>query len=69
MEKKILFCTTLAAASNIVIWVPHYGGTAAVVNTLVPYIVLLLSLAIVGRAVKELVPGSQPELIAPCHKV
>ena len=68
MEKKMLLCTTVAAASNIVlnlIWIPHYGATAAAVNTLISYSILLVSLAFAGRAVKEfptaIEPG--PELI------
>jgi len=64
MEKKILLCTAVAAASNIVlnlIWIPAYGATAAAVNTLVSYMILLISLAVAGRSAKELVTGAQPE--------
>ena len=64
MEKKILLCTFLGAASNVVlnlIWIPTYGASAAAVNTLVSYMVLLISLAVAGRATPELAPGGQPQ--------
>lgn len=62
MEKKILFCTMVAAGSNIVlnlIWIPAYGATAAAVNTLISYVIFLSGLALAGRFAKELagVPG------------
>ena len=68
MEKKILLCTAVASGSNIVlnlIWIPKYGASAAAVNTLVSYMILLISLAVVGRTARELVPGKrlQPELV------
>ena len=46
-----------AAGSNIVlnlIWIPAYGATAAAVNTLVAYLILLTSLAVAGRFAKNL---------------
>ena len=62
MEKKILLCTTVAAGSNILlnlIWIPAYGAMAAALNTLASYMILLISLALVGRSARELV-GVQP---------
>jgi O-antigen/teichoic acid export membrane protein len=69
MEKKILICTAIASGSNIVlnlIWIPAYGAKAAAVNTLISYVVLLVSLAVAGRSAKELTaePEPVPELIA-----
>ncbi len=64
MEKKTLQCTAVAAVSNIVlnlIWIPVYGATAAAVNTLISYLVLLISLTVAGRFAKELAPGAQPQ--------
>ena len=61
MEKSILLCTGIGAASNILLnlrWIPAYGATAAAVNTLVSYLIFLVSLALVGRFAKELVPES-----------
>jgi O-antigen/teichoic acid export membrane protein len=51
MEKKVLLCTAIAAASNVVlnlIWIPAYGACAAAVNTLVSYLIFLASLAVAG---------------------
>lgn len=69
MEKKILICTVIGAGSNIVLnlfTIPLYGATAAAVNTLISYLILLASLAIAGRSAKELMlePEPVPELIA-----
>ncbi len=69
MERKILLCTAIAAASNIVlnlIWIPSYGAKAAAVNTLISYVIFLASLALAGRYAKELSRSPQPqaELIA-----
>lgn len=69
MERKILLCTAVAAASNILlnlIWIPAYGATAAAVDTVLSYIVFLASLVLVGRSDKELARGAQPqpELVA-----
>ena len=71
MEKEILRCTAIAAASNIVlnlIWIPGYGATAAAANTLVSYVIFLVSLAFAGRKMaKEFTiveDESVPELIA-----
>jgi len=57
MEKKVLACTAVATASNIVlnlIWIPAYGAKAAAVNTLISYVVFLASLALAGRYATEL---------------
>ena len=67
MEKKVLLCTAIAAASNVVlnlIWIPSYGATAAAVNTLVSYVIFLASLAVAGRYAKELAPEPQASLSA-----
>src|SRR5271157_775717 len=64
MERKILLCTTIAAGSNVVlnlIWIPTYGATAAAVNTLVSYVIFLISLALAGRSARELARGAQPQ--------
>jgi O-antigen/teichoic acid export membrane protein len=57
MEKSILVCTAIAAACNVVlnlIWIPTYGATAAAVNTLLTYLIFLISLGLAGRFAKEL---------------
>jgi O-antigen/teichoic acid export membrane protein len=57
MEKSILVCTAIAAASNVVLnllWIPAYGATAAAVNTLLTYLIFLVSLGLAGRFAKEL---------------
>jgi O-antigen/teichoic acid export membrane protein len=69
MERKMLLCTLIAAASNIVlnlIWIPAYGAKAAAVNTLISYVIFLLSLAVAGRSARELAPDAErvPEMIA-----
>jgi O-antigen/teichoic acid export membrane protein len=69
MEKKILVCTAVAAASNIVLnffTIPAHGATAAAANTVISYLIFLTGLAIAGRSVKELAiePEPVPELIA-----
>ena len=69
MEKKILICTAIGAASNIILnlfSIPTYGATAAAVNTLISYAILLASLAIASRSAGELsIEAEQvPELIA-----
>jgi len=69
MEKKLLLCTMISAASNVMlnlIWIPAYGATAAAVNTLISYVIFLASLALAGRSARELNAGTEPlpELIA-----
>ena len=69
MEKQILFCTFIAASSNVVLnffAIPKYGATGAAVNTLISYVVFLVVLALAGRSAKELTlePERVPELIA-----
>jgi O-antigen/teichoic acid export membrane protein len=69
MEKKTLLCTLIAAGSNVVlnfIWIPAYGAKAAAVNTLISYVIFLVSLAMAGRSAKELTADTErvPELIA-----
>jgi len=64
MEKKILLCTTIAAVTDVVlnlIWIPTYGATAAAVNTLISYVIFLISLALAGRSARELARGTQPQ--------
>jgi O-antigen/teichoic acid export membrane protein len=56
MEKKVLICTAVAAASNVIlnlVWIPTYGATAAAVNTLISYVIFLAALAFAGRYAKE----------------
>src|SRR5271166_2183711 len=69
MEKRVLLCTAVAAACNVLlnlIWIPVYGATAAAVNTVISYIIFLASLALAGRTAKELARQQEPqaELIA-----
>jgi O-antigen/teichoic acid export membrane protein len=57
MEKKVLICTAIAAGSEFVlnfIWIPRYGASAAAINTLLAYLIFLVSLAIAGWYAKEL---------------
>jgi O-antigen/teichoic acid export membrane protein len=64
MEKKVLICTAVGAASNVIlnlIWIPTYGATAAAVNTLVSYVIFLAALAFAGRYAKELTYQPQAE--------
>lgn len=64
MEKRVLLCTTVAAASDIVlnlIWIPVYGARAAAVNTVISYVVFLTSLSLARRSAKELAVGPQPQ--------
>jgi O-antigen/teichoic acid export membrane protein len=56
MEKKVLVCTAIGAGSNVIfnlIWIPQYGAKAAAVNTLLSYVVFLVSLALVGCYASE----------------
>ena len=69
MEKRVLLCTAVAAACNILlnlIWIPAYGAKAAALNTVISYVIFLTSLALVGRSAKELARPQEPqaELIA-----
>ena len=64
MEKRILLCMTVAATGNIVlnaIWIPTYGAAAAAVNTLISYLILLVSLVVAGRSARVPVKGAQPQ--------
>jgi len=57
MERKVLVCAVVAAASNVVLnWIgiPRYGAMAAAVNTVISYAIYLACLAIAGRTAKEL---------------
>jgi O-antigen/teichoic acid export membrane protein len=67
MEKKILFCTIVAAGSNVVLnlfWIPMYGAKAAAVNTVISYAIFLTSLALAGWSAKELDVQAQPGTVA-----
>jgi O-antigen/teichoic acid export membrane protein len=68
MEKKFLLSTLAAGGSDIIlnlIWIPVYGAKAAAVNTVISYVILLTSLALVGRSAKELaVRAQQPGMVA-----
>jgi O-antigen/teichoic acid export membrane protein len=64
MEKRVLLCTAIAAACNILlnlIWIPVYGATAAAVNTVISYVIFLTSLALAGRSAKELARPKDPQ--------
>lgn len=67
MERKILLCTAIGAGSNILLnllWIPIYGAAAAAVDTLLSYLIFLVSLVLVGRFAKELARETRemPEL-------
>ncbi|MGA2904131.1 MAG: polysaccharide biosynthesis C-terminal domain-containing protein [Candidatus Korobacteraceae bacterium] len=67
MERKILLCTVIGAGSNILLnlfWIPIYGAAAAAVDTLLSYLIFLVSLVLVGRFAKELARDTRamPEL-------
>jgi O-antigen/teichoic acid export membrane protein len=67
MEKKILLCTGIGAASNIVLnlaFIPSYGARGAAINTLLSYAIFLAALGFVGRTVKELSTQSVPQIEA-----
>jgi O-antigen/teichoic acid export membrane protein len=67
MEKKILFCTGIGAASNIVlnlVFIPSHGARGAAVNTLLSYAIFLAALCFVGRTAKELGTRIQPQMDA-----
>jgi O-antigen/teichoic acid export membrane protein len=66
MERKVLVCTVIAAATNIVLnWIgiPRYGAMATAVNTVISYAVYLVGLAIAGRMAKEL-PRAKVDSVA-----
>jgi O-antigen/teichoic acid export membrane protein len=51
-EKRVLVCTMVAAAVEIVlnaVGIPRFGALAAAVNTLIAYLVLLVGLAVVAK--------------------
>jgi len=67
MEKKILVCTGIGAASNIVLnlaFIPSYGARGAAINTLLSYAIFLAALGFVGRTAKELATRTQPQIDA-----
>ena len=67
MEKKILLCTGIGAASNIVlnlVFIPRLGAQGAARNTLLSYAIFLTALYFVGRKAKELTPRGQPQIDA-----
>jgi O-antigen/teichoic acid export membrane protein len=56
MEKKIMLCTGIGAASNIVLnlaLIPSLGARGAAMNTLISYAIFLTALCLAGRAGKE----------------
>jgi O-antigen/teichoic acid export membrane protein len=66
MEKKVLVCTAVAAASNValnLVWIPAYGATAAAVNTLISYAIFLGALVVAGRYVSTLARQPQPQVM------
>jgi O-antigen/teichoic acid export membrane protein len=67
MEKKILLCTGIGAASNIVlnlVFIPSMGARGAAMNTLLSYAIFLTTLCLVGRTAKELTPRARPRIDA-----
>ncbi len=64
MERKILLCTSLAAASDILLnlaFIPRYGARGAAINTLFSYCVFLAALALAGRtATGRAIPCPSP---------
>jgi len=67
MEKKILLCTGISAASNIILnlaLIPRYGARGAAINTLLSYAIFLTTLCFVGRTVKQLAPGTHLQMEA-----
>jgi O-antigen/teichoic acid export membrane protein len=65
MEKKVLFCTGIGAASNIVLnlaFIPIYGARGAAINTLLSYFILLAALGWAGRTAKALAPGTKSRI-------
>jgi O-antigen/teichoic acid export membrane protein len=65
MEKKVLLCTAIGAASNIVFnlaLIPRYGARGAAINTLLSYAIFLTALCFVGRTVKQPAPGTQLQM-------
>ncbi len=64
MEKKVLLCTGIGAASNILlnlVFIPSRGARGAAVNTLLSYAIFLTALFLTGRRAGEL--GSRTELL------
>lgn len=67
MEKKILLCTGIGAASNIVLnlaFIPSQGARGAAVNTLLSYAIFLTALCFVGKTAKELGARTRPQMDA-----
>ncbi len=67
MEKKILVCTGIGAASNIVsnlVFIPRLGARGAAIDTLLSYAIFLTALGLVGRTSKELVTQTEPQINA-----
>jgi O-antigen/teichoic acid export membrane protein len=67
MEKKILLCTGIGAASNIVLnlaFIPSYGARGAAINTLLSYAIFLAALGFVGRTAQELATRTEPQMDA-----
>ena len=67
MEKKVLLCTFIAAGANVIlnlIWIPKHGASAAAVNTLISYVILLSCLALAGRFARELHRPPEVEVVA-----
>jgi O-antigen/teichoic acid export membrane protein len=63
MERKILVCTAIAAATNILlnlVFIPSYGATAAAANTVISYVIFLTAMLIAGRYASELSPHAEP---------
>ncbi len=57
LEKRVLWCTTIAAGCNVVLnllWIPRYGAMAAAANTVISYVIYLVALAVAGGTAREL---------------
>jgi len=67
MEKKILLCTGIGAASNIALnlaFIPRYGARGAAINTLLSYAIFLAALGFAGRTAREVSAQSTAQLSA-----
>jgi O-antigen/teichoic acid export membrane protein len=67
MEKKVLLCTGIGAATNVALnlaLIPRYGARGAAINTLFSYAVFLAALGVIGRTAKELDPEFPPSIEA-----
>jgi len=67
MEKKIVLCAGIGAASNVALnlaLIPKLGARGAAINTLLSYAIFLGALCLVRRTAKELVARTEPKMDA-----